>query len=181
MNKVYRYRIYPSERQVNVLNSQLVVCAELYNAAIQERREAWARQRKNISWFDQNQQLAEIRESRSDVKNVNANVLESVLKRANDAFQGFFRRVKRGQKPGYPRFRATARYNSLTFRQIGKALNGNRLRLSKVGQVRIKLHRPIEGAIKTLTVKREADRWYALFAVEHETYPLPKNSDAIRA
>ena len=73
--KAFRYRIYPTQRQQRVLEDQLLLCAELYNAAIQERKEAWARAHKSISYFDQTLQLAEIKKVRSDVAAVSAIVL----------------------------------------------------------------------------------------------------------
>ena len=177
--KTYKYRIYPTKRQRETLNQHLAVCAELYNSALQERRDAWALERKSISYFDQSAQMAEIRVVREDVAAVNAQALENVLKRVHLAFGAFFRRIKNGEKPGYPRFRSRQRYGSLTFRQNGYALTGNKLRLSRVGMVRVRLHRAITGAIKTLTVKREAGHWFALFAVECEPEPLPESNQAI--
>lgn len=179
MIRTFRYRVYPSKRQVQTLNGQLNVCAELYNAALQERRDAWKLNGKSISRFDQIYQLPGVRAFREDVAAVNATALEDVITRVDKAFKGFFRRVKQGQKAGYPRFRAFRRYDSLTFRQIGNALNGNKLRLSKIGNVRIKLHRPIEGKIKTLTVKREAGKWFALFACEVKPNPLPFSPNTV--
>lgn len=175
MIKTFRYRIYPTKRQEQILNDQLAVCCELYNAALQERRDAWQRERKSISYFDQTVQLIEIKAVRQDVAAISANVLENTLKRVHLAFAGFFRRVSQREKAGHPRFRSVARYNSLTFRQIGKALTGNKLRLTRIGPVKIRLHRTIAGVIKTLTVKREAGRWFALFVVECDAAPLPFN------
>lgn len=171
--RTFKYRIYPTKRQEHTLNDQLAICCELYNAALQERRDAWKLQRKSISWFDQNLQLSEIRTIRDDVATVSSHVLENTLKRVHLAFGAFFRRMQNGEKPGYPRFRSARRYDSITFRSIGKALQANRLRLSRIGKVRIKLHRPVKGTVKTLTVKREAGRWFALFCVEYEPQPLP--------
>lgn len=175
MIRTFRYRIYPTKRQEQTLNDQLAICCELYNAALQERRDAWRLERKSISYFDQTLQLAQLKPERRDVTEVNGNVLENVLKRVHLAFAAFFRRVNAGQNPGYPRFRSSRRYDSMTFRQIGNALSGTRLRLSKIGQVKIKLHRPIQGTIKTLTIKREAGRWFAMFCVDVEPMPLPFN------
>lgn len=173
MIKSFRYRVYPTKRQAETLNQHLAICCELYNAALQERRDAWKLEHKSISWFDQNLQLVAIKKERPDVAGVSSNALEATLKRVHLAFGAFFRRVQVGQKAGYPRFQPARRYDSLTFRRIGKALNSNKLHLSKIGEVRIKLHRPIEGEIKTLTVKREAGRWFAIFACEVELEPLP--------
>ncbi len=136
-HKVYRYRIYPTKRQAQTLNDHLAICAELYNAALQERRDAWKISRKNISYFDQTLQLKDIKVERPDVASINIMALENVLKRVDRAFKDFFGRVKRKENPGYPRFRSCHRYGSMTFRQIGHALGGNKLRISKVGQVRI--------------------------------------------
>lgn len=179
MIKVFRYRIYPTAKQEQTLNGHLAICAELYNAALSERREAWARQRKSISYFDQTLQLTQVKKEREDVAQIHSQVLENVLKRVDLAFKGFFSRVRSGDKAGFPRFRSVARYDSITFRQIGNALAGNKLRLSKVGQVRIKLHRPLQGTIKTLTVKREAGRWFALLSVDVEPYLLAYSANAV--
>jgi putative transposase len=179
VHRTFKYRIYPSKAQIARLEETLALCCELYNAALQERRDAYRIKRKSVSFFDQTLQLAEIKKERPELADINAQALESVLKRVALAFDGFFRRIKAGQNAGYPRFRSRARYDSATYRQIGNALNGNKLRLSKIGNVRIKLHRPIEGKIKTLTVKREAGRWFALFVCEREARPLPECSEQV--
>ena len=177
--KTFRYRIYPSRRQVQCLNNQLLFCCELYNAAIQERRDAYRFTGKSISRFDQIYQLPEIRANREEIASINFKVLEDVIARVDGAFQGFFSRVRKGQKAGYPRFRSFRRYDSITFREIGNALNGNKLRLSKIGHVRINLHRAIEGTVKTLTIKREAGRWFAAFVCQVEPSPLPFSNATI--
>jgi putative transposase len=179
VHKTFRYRIYPTKRQERTLNDHLAICCELYNAALQERREAWRLERKSISWFDQNYQVKEIRAIRPDVADVNAIAIENVLKRVDLAFRAFSLRAGKGINPGYPRFRSARRYDSITFRQIGNALSGNLLRISKVGKVRINLHRPIDGEIKTLTIRREARRWFALFTAECNPQPLPFNANLV--
>ncbi|WP_243029034.1 RNA-guided endonuclease InsQ/TnpB family protein, partial [Thermus albus] len=100
------------------------------------------------------------------------------------AFQGFFRRVKGGQKAGYPRFKGQGRYDSFTFAQAGTTgvkiqEGGKRVFIYGVGSVKIKLHRPLEGRVKTATVKREGDDWYIIFVCETEPKPLPENQTAI--
>ena len=80
LHKTFRYRIYPTKRQEQVLNEHLAICSELYNAALFERRDAWQRARKSISWFDQNLQLPSIRKDRPDVAAVSSYALENVLK-----------------------------------------------------------------------------------------------------
>lgn len=177
--KTFKYRIYPNREQAERLNHALSICCELYNAAIQERRDAWKLEHKSVSYFDQTLQLTKIKDVRPDVTDVNGNALENVLKRVDLAFKAFFRRVRARQSPGFPRFRSFRRYDSVTFRQIGNVLNENRLRLPKIGNVRIKLHRPLVGDIKTLTIKRDAGRWFAMFAVECPPEPLAFNPNMI--
>ncbi len=107
---------------------------------------------------------------------VHSQVLQDVLKRLDKAFDAFFRRVKAEETPGYPRFQGRGRYHSFTYPQYGNgaALDGGVLVLAKVGRVRIRLHRPVEGAPKTVTIRREADGWYACLSCEHvPTRPLP--------
>lgn len=101
---------------------------------------------------------------------VYSQVLQDTARRVDKAFQGFFRRVKNGETPGYPKFKAARRYDSFTYPQSGfkilKDGRGGRLRLSKIGTVKILMHRPIEGEIKSLTIRRKAGKWYACFSCE---------------
>jgi putative transposase len=100
------------------------------------------------------------------------------LRRLDKAYQAFFERMKRGQNPGFPRFKGGHRYNSFTYPQSGFELDG-KLQLSKIGKVKIKQHRDIRGQIKTVTIRREAGDWYACFSVEYEATHLPKKDNAI--
>jgi putative transposase len=136
------------------------VCRELYNAALEERREAWSLHRKSIHYLEQANQLPDIKAVRDDVRAVHSQVLQDVLRRIDKTFQAFFLRCKRGQVPGFPRFRSESRYDSFSQPHSGFHLGG-RLSLSKIGDIKIKLHRPIKGEIKTLTIKRENGMWYA--------------------
>ena len=166
----YRFRIYPSHAQITRLEQTLFLCAELYNSGLQERRDAWNTARKSISYKEQANQLSEIKQIRPELNNIHSQVLQDTLKRLDKAFDNFFRRVKsKDGKAGFPRFRSRSRYNSFTYPQSGFAVENNRLRLSKIGKVKIKLHRPIEGKIKTLTITRTSTgKWFVCFTVEKE-------------
>jgi putative transposase len=106
---------------------------------------------------------------------VHCQVLQEVCTRVDLAFQAFFRRIKAGEeKVGYPRFRGRDRYDSFTFPHSGFKLLGNQLTLSKIGDVKIELHRPIGSKVKTLTLRRDAaGNWYACFSCECDIQPLP--------
>lgn len=175
----FKYRIYPSKRQAETLNAQLAICCELYNAALQERRDAWKLERKCISYYSQCAQLREIKIEREDAKGIYSQILQDVLRRTDKAYKCFFLRVNRGEKAGYPRFKSLARYASLTYTQHGFTADARHLQLSKIGRIRIKLHQPIDGAPKTLTIKREAGRWFAVFACEVTPRPLPFSDKTI--
>jgi putative transposase len=170
--------LYPNHQQQEKLQATLDVCRELYNAGLQERRDAWSTARKSIGYVAQANQLGEIKAIREDIAAVHSQVLQDVLRRLDKTFQAFFLRCQRGQKPGFPRFRSQARYDSFTYPQSGYQLNG-RLQLSKIGTVKMKLHRRIRGDMKTLTIKRENGHWYACFACEVQPEPLPACSKAV--
>jgi putative transposase len=179
MQKAFKYRLYPTKAQETKLERTLDLCRELYNAALAERRGAYQLARKAISYYDQANQLPEIKEIYPDLNDVHSQVLQEVLKRVDLAFAAFFRRVMNGDTPGYPRFKGIDRYESFTFPQTGFSFARDKLRLSKIGEVKIRLHRQLEGQVKTLTIRREADRWYACFSVECDPVPLPKSEQSV--
>jgi len=181
IRKTYKYRIYPTKAQVTRMNGTLALCCELYNAGLQERRDAYRLERKSITCYQQITQLPDIKQLRPELNDIHSQVLQDVLRRLDKGFQSFFRRVKeRKGKAGFPRFRSRKRYDSFTYTQSGFAITDGKLTLSKIGKVKIKLHRPIEGKVKTLTITRSATgKWYACFSVEAEAQPLPANDKAI--
>ena len=179
--KTFKYRLFPSRAQTMHMNETLALLCELYNAGLQERRDAYRLEWKSIRYIEQANQLPEIKEIRPELKEIHSQVLQDVLRRLDKAFQNFFRRVKeRNGKAGFPRFRSRLRYDSFTYAQSGFTLKDEKLCLSKIGNVKIKLHRPIEGKIKTLTITRSATgKWYACFSVEVEPQLLPANDRSI--
>jgi putative transposase len=101
--------------------------------------------------------------------------LQVVVQDLDKAFQAFFRRVKAGETPGYPRFKGRERFDSYGLKEYGNGfkLDGRRLRLTGIGRVRVRWHRPVEGRIKTIRICRQAGEWYACLACEVEAQPLP--------
>jgi putative transposase len=105
-----------------------------------------------------------------------------VLRRLDKTFRAFFARVRRGEKPGFPRFRSFRRYDSITFPSYGdgcRLLDDGKLRIQGAGLVKVKLHRPVEGKIKTVTIKRDVNQWYVCFSVERDNVPLPESFEDI--
>lgn len=180
IKKTYKFRLYPSKIQTAKLSETLDLCRELYNASLQERRDAWKLNRVNITQYDQSSQLPELKQVREDLNLVYSQVLQDVLKRVDRSFQNFFRRVKQKTKAGFPRFQGVNRYNSFTYKQLGFHITEQgKLHLSKIGQIKLRLHRPIVGKMKTLTISREGSKWYACFSVEIDTQPLEPTNKAI--
>jgi putative transposase len=161
--KAYKFKLKPSPAVK--LETTLDRCRELYNAALEERKGAYEIAHQSVGYVHQANQLPEIKDLRPELAQVYSQVLQNVLKRIDAAFNGFFRRVAGGERPGL-RFKSRDRYDSFTYPGSGFRVAGNRLYLSKIGRVKFFLSRPIEGQIKTCSVKREADGWYVIFTVE---------------
>jgi putative transposase len=177
-HKTFKYKLKPTPQQAQVLEEVMCRCRELYNAGLEERKAAWEKSGISVTFAMQSAQLPAIKAVRPEYHDINAQVLQDVLHRLDRAFQAFFRRIKTGERPGYPRFQGKDRYNSFTYPQIGEhggaVLDGGLLSLSKIGRIPIRLHRPLEGTPKTVTISREADGWYACIScAEVPVEPLP--------
>jgi putative transposase len=180
MRKAYKFRLYPNKQQEEKLFWTLARCRELYNAALSERRDASRLAGKSISYYEQKRDLPEIKEIRPEYNDIHSQVLQDVLLRLKRAFDRFFERVKNGEKPGYPRFQGRNRYASFTYPQSGFSLEEKHLTLSKIGTLGVKVHRKIEGTIKTCTIKHEAGQWYVILSCEVEQpEPLPVSSEGV--
>src|SRR5205085_6343674 len=114
----YKYRLYPTRTQVEALTFQLSEACRLYNAALQERRDAWRINRVSLNYYTQSKQLTEIR-ANGDTGIINAQSAQGVLRRVDKTFKAFFRRVGRKEKAGFPRFKSHTQYDSLTFPSYG--------------------------------------------------------------
>ncbi len=173
MRKSFQFRIYPNKKQEVALERTLTTCRQLYNDSLAERkRQAELNRLKQsfdvfpwgkpewINYYDQANQLPLSKTAFQ--KEVHSQVLQNTLKRVERSFQNFFNGA------GYPRFQGRNRYNSFTYPGSGLKLNLNegKLILSKIGNIKIVLHREIEGKIKTCTIKRDVDQWYVSFSCE---------------
>ena len=190
--KAFKFRLNPTAKQYSALGSMLGAHAELYNAALQERRDAYRSHGVSVKASDQMRQLTAIRQARPDQAVWSFTSQQQTLRRLDKSFQSFFRRVKAGETPGYPRFRAASRFDSVDFRHgdgirfinTGRTRRRGRqtearLRVQGVGHIRVRLHRPLpEGAkLGQVTIKREGAghrvRWYVILPVEVPDEVLP--------
>jgi putative transposase len=178
--KAYRYRLYPTKSQVSQMEQTLEICRWVYNETLAMRKNAWEQEQKHISYYESKRQIPLWKKEHPELNRVYSQVLQDVSMRVDLAFKAFFRRVKAGEDPGYPRFKGKGRYDSFTYPQYGFKLDGDRLHLSKIGDVKIVLHRPVEGTIKTLTIRRSSTgKWYACFSVEYDPSPVRQNNGEI--
>jgi putative transposase len=166
VRKTLKYRLKPTPHQERALERTLMLCRHVYNAAIGERREAWQKCGVSVSYYQQKAELPGIKEAMPEYGEVHSQVLQDVVLRVDRAFQAFFRRVKAGETPGYPRFHGRDRFNTFTYPQYdnGVRLDNGFLVLSKIGRVPVRWSRPLEGTPKTVTISKEADGWYVCFS-----------------
>jgi putative transposase len=181
MRRAYVFRLRSTSRQHIALAACVESHRELYNAALQERRDAWALRKTRINYGDQSAQLTEIRQARADQAVWSFSSQQATLRRLNKAFGGFFRRVKAakpGVKAGYPRFRGKARFDSVEWPKDGDGARWlpdvKRVYLQGIGQVKVELHRPVLGRVKTIQIKRQGRCWLlVLSCADVPANPLP--------
>ena len=173
--KTFMYRLYPTQAQVERLDETLETCRRWYNVCLAERKVAWENEQRRVGKFEQLGKVKEYRKENPYAALLHSHVLQVVVQDLDKAYQAFFRRVKAGETPGYPRFKGRNRFDSFGLKEYGNGfkVDGRRLRLSGVGRVRVRWHRPIAGKIKTVRIRRQAGKWYACFACEVEGQPLP--------
>ena len=161
----YKYKLKPTPDQAHQPDRILLLCRHVYNAAIGERRAAWRMRGISVHHSQQKAELPGIKAAMPEYAEVHSQVLQDVVLRVERAYRAFFRRVRAGEKAGYPRFQGRNRYHSCTYPQLGEhgcaRLDNGCLILSKVGRVAVRWSRPLEGTPKTVTISLEADGWYA--------------------
>ncbi len=181
IRKTFKYRLYPTRQQEQTLLFYLRRCRDLYNAGLEQRRAYYQMRRASLSCYTQINELPDLKREYPAYRELPSHVLQDVLRRLDKAFAGFFRRIRNGETPGYPRFKSTSRYHSFTYPDVaGWKLQGDRLKLAGVGDVKIRLHREMQGTIKTVTIRRDIDHWYVTFSCEvPEEAPLPPSDAAV--
>jgi putative transposase len=182
MLRTHLYRLYPTPVQERQMFQVLNVCRHWYNMCLAERKWAWELERRNVSKSQQERIGIAYRKTFPQARIVFSQTIQTVCDDVDKAFQAFFRRVKAGETPGYPRFKGRDRFRSFAFKQfgVGARLDGRRLKLYGIGRVRVRWHRPIDGTIKTVRIVHKAGKWYACFACEiPQSAPLPETGRVI--
>jgi len=179
LKTAYKFRLYPNKQQEAMLDLTLETCRHLYNLALADRKNAYEVEGVSRNYEDQAAMLT-VEKKDGNFKGVFSQVLQDALRRLDKSFKAFFRRVKAGEEPGYPRFKGQGWYKSFTYPQAGFKLEGSKLTLSKIGSIRIFKHREVEGKIKTCTIKKDKlGRWHAILVSEIEDVPQIESKTAI--
>ena len=164
MRRTFKYRLLPNKAQEEILFHWLESTRFLYNCALEQRREAYRIQGKNLNYFSQTKELTDLRAENLDYKAIPIVVSRSALRILQHAFDGFFRRVKAGEKPGYPRFKGKDRYDSFG---IGRAtVRGNHVYIPKLGAVKFHRYRELKGTIREITLRKKNGKWFVCISCE---------------
>ena len=182
MIKTYKYRLYPTRKQTEKLEWTLETCRILYNSCLVDRNRRYEQTGKGLSRIDQQKILVRDKKNIEYLTNIHSQVLQDVLFRVEKAYKAFFRRIREkngtpaggsGAHAGYPRFKNYGRYDSITYPQSGFGIADGKLKLSKIGHIKLKFHRNINGIIKTCGIKKEIDKFYVCLSVEYTAIPKP--------
>jgi putative transposase len=169
-----KYRLQPTAAQETALRGMLATARDVYNSLVNWRKHDYEVEGKSPNYCEQANALSLWKKAHPQLCDVNAQVLQEIAKRVDRAFEAFFRRVREGDTPGYPRLKGKGQYDSLTYPQATAfAVGEDTIRLSKVGMVKAVVHRPLPGTAKTCTVRLQAGKWFACVVCEVEAKPLP--------
>lgn len=177
----YKYRIYPSHAQVAGLEAMMGAFCDLYNAALQQRIEAYRRQGKTLRYIDQANELKAVRAADERLLSCSFSAEQQVLRRLDKAMAAFFRRLRTKVKAGFPRFRGKFRFNSADFR-VGDGLTVRKSkRLSIVGlpgEIKMKWHHtlPANGKVGAAVISRSAGHWFICFQVTVPDAEVPQKA-----
>jgi putative transposase len=184
MLRAYKYRLYPNVNQARELATMLETHRSLYNACLESRKTVYETEKRSVKYTEQSAWFKEQRGENPWYARLNFSSAQATMRRLDKAFQAFFRRVKVGEEPGYPRFKGKDRFDSFTFPSHGDGsrfdAQAQSLRVQHVGVVKVRMHRLPVGEIKTLTVKREAEHWHVVLACEQPDIAIaPKSAEEV--
>lgn len=168
----YKFRLYPNKEQKEKILQTINTCRILYNNSLGDRIALYKNYDYKLGYTEQANMLKHQKKINNHINNVHSQILQNCLKRLDTSYQNFFRRVKKGLgKVGYPRFKGQGQYDSFTYPQSGYSIKDSYIKLSGIGNVKIKLHREIKGNIKTCTIKHKNNKFYVCFASDYKPEP----------
>ena len=184
MRRSFKFQLRPTAHQAVALGQMLDAHRDLYNAALQERRDAYRHPSKTtVKYGDQSAQLKAIRADLPEQARWSFSSQQATLRRLDKAFAAFFRRVRSGDAPGYPRFKGRNWFDTVEWPKDRDGCRwdstpdnpgSTRVYLQGIGHVKVNQHRPVAGTVKTISVKREGVRWFVVLSCDDvPAEPLP--------
>jgi putative transposase len=169
LRKGFKFRLEPTNGQRQLFAQFAGASRFLYNRGLEQRKTAYEKLGKSIAYFEQNNELVSLKKQETTLwlKDIHSQVLQQALKNLDTAFQNFFENIKLGRKPGFPRFKCKGIRDSFRYPQ-GVKVESSNVYLPKIGWVRFRKSREIEGEIKQTTILREGEHWYVSFSTEKE-------------
>jgi putative transposase len=186
--RAYKFRIYPDAKRQSEIDLQLILSKNLYNKLLERAIEAYLKDKKSkLNMSSLNKILKEVISENQDYLKIYSQTRQNIFIRLQKSYQNFFRRCKekksgKKQNVGFPRFKSRDRYYSIVYPQDNGAfsIDKDMLRVSRIGRMKIEQHRQIEGIVKTMTIKREAGKYYAIFtAIKDITPPRIKDTNPV--
>ncbi|MCK5332985.1 MAG: transposase [Candidatus Aenigmarchaeota archaeon] len=176
MNRMFKYRLYPSKVQQKTIDRHLELCRRMYNELLAIKIETYEQTGVSLSKYQLTTCVPHLKNEKPEYKEVYGQTVRMAADRIDKAFKSMFRRIKAGEKAGFPRFKGKNAVKSLCYPQNGQGAfhlkQKGKLRASKIGSMNIKLHRPLEGKIKNLIIKKTpTNKYYAFFCCEVEIEP----------
>ncbi len=179
MRCAHRFRLYPTRDQGRELRIMLETHRRLYNACLAQRKQAYAEEGISLGYCAQSSWFKDQREVNPWFARLNFSSAQATMRRLDRSFSAFFWRVKVGQKPGYPRFKTQGRFTSVEFPAYrdGIRLKDGKLRVQHVGFIKCKVHRTVEGVIKTATLKFDGDKWHVILSCDLGEVRVPPSQN----
>jgi putative transposase len=179
VRRAYAFRMFTNPRQEQELDIALETHRRLYNTYLDYRELAYSQHGITLTSVDCSRWFKARRRTNPYFARINFSSAQATMRRLDRAFAAFFRRIQAGEKAGFPRFQGRGRFDSIEFPAYGDGIRliGGKLYVQHVGTIRIKLHRPIAGKIKTVTLKRVAGKWYAIFSCDLGDVAIAPSTD----
>ena len=182
MFKAFVYRLYPSRSQRARLDAVRETCRHFYNDLLRERKDAYELHGVSITKTVQLRKVKVEKATSPYALDIHSHILQNVVADLDKAFQAFFRRIKAGENPGYPRFKVRNRFAGFGFKEYGNGfkVDGRRLYMFGIGRIAVRWHRGIAGRIKTARIFCRAGKWFVAFSCDVEKpEPLPETGESI--
>jgi putative transposase len=167
--------VYPTKFHKRTLEATLETCRRWYNACLEERKSAWDERQESVGKYAQLRKVKDHRRGNPFAAQLHSHILQVTTCDLDKAFRAFLRPLKGSEKPGYPRFRGRDRFDSFGLKEYGNGfrLDGRRLKVTGIGRIAVRWHRPVKGEVKTLRIRRQAGVWYACFSCDAQPEFLP--------